>query len=40
MKVSVIPIVVGVLGAVLQILERGLKELETRGRIETTQTTS
>ena len=39
MKVTMIPVVVGALGTVSKGLERGLEELEIRGRIETIQTT-
>ena len=37
MKVTVIPILVRALGAVTKVLERRLKQLEIRGRIETIQ---
>ena len=40
MKVTVIPIVIGALGTAPKGLERGLEELEIRGRIETVQTTA
>ena len=40
MRVTVIPIVIGVLGTVSKGLERGLEELEIEGRIETMQTTA
>ena len=38
MKVTVIPIVIGVLRPVSKCLERRLKELKIRGRTETLQT--
>ena len=38
MKLKVIPIVIGALGTVPKGLERGLENLEIRGRIETIQT--
>ena len=38
MKVTVIQIVIGALGAVIKILNKGLEELEIRGRLETIQT--
>ena len=40
MKVKVIPIVVGALGTVRKGLERGLENLEIRGRIDTIQNTA
>ena len=40
MKVPVIPIDVGAFGTIPKGLERGLQELEIRGRIETVQTTA
>ena len=40
MKVKVIPIVVGALGTVQKSLEKRLKNLEIRGRIETIQNTA
>ena len=40
MKMMVMPIVIGALGMVHKGLERGLKQLEIRGRIETIQTTA
>ena len=40
MKVTVIPIVIGVLGTVPKGLESRLEELEIRGRMETIQTTA
>ena len=39
MKVSVIPIVIGVIGAVTKGLITGLDDLEIRGRVKTIQTT-
>ena len=39
MKMTVIPIITGVLGTVSKGLERGLKEAEIGGQIETNQTT-
>ena len=38
MKVTIIPIVIGVLGTVTKGLIKGLKDLEIRGRVETIQT--
>ena len=38
MKVTVIPIVIGVLGTVTERLVQELEELKMRGRVETTQT--
>ena len=38
-KVMVMPIIVGSLGTIFQDLEKILKELEIRGKIETIQTT-
>ena len=40
MKVTVIPIVIGALGMVLEGLARGLEELEIGGRVKTIQTTA
>ena len=40
MKVTMIMIVIGALGTVLKVLERGLKQLEIVGRIETIQITA
>ena len=40
MKITVIPIIVGALGTVPKGLEKGLKELELRERIETIQPTA
>ena len=40
MRVMVIPVVIGALGMVLKSLEKGLEELETRGRIKIIQTTA
>ena len=40
LKVTVIPIVIGALGAVTKELIMGLKDLEIRGRMETIQTTT
>ena len=40
MKVTVIPVVVGTLGAIPKELLKGLKDLETRGQVETSQTTA
>ena len=40
MKVKVIPIVVGALGTVPKGLEKGLENLEIRGKLETIQTTA
>ena len=39
MKVSVIPIVIGVFGTVTNGLIKGREDLEIRGRVETIQTT-
>ena len=39
-KIKQTPIVVGALGTALKHLEKSLKELEIRGRIETIQTTA
>ncbi len=39
MKVTLIPIVIGVLGTVTKGLVQGLEDLEIRGRVETIQTT-
>ena len=39
MKVTSIPIVIGVLGIVTKALIQGLEDLEIRGRVETIQTT-
>ena len=38
MKVTMIPIITGVLGTVTKGLVQGLKQLEIRGRVETMQT--
>ncbi len=38
MKVTVIPIVIGVLGTISEGLLKGLEDLEIRGQVETTQT--
>ena len=38
MKVTVIPVVIGILGTIPKSLERGLEELEIRERIENIQT--
>ena len=40
MKVTVIPIVIGVLGTVTKGLIKSLKDLEISGRVETIQTTA
>ena len=40
MKVTIIPIVIGALGAVTKGLLKGLEDLEIRGREETIQTTA
>ena len=40
MKVTVIPIAIGVLGTVTKELVQRLKDLEIRGRMKTIQTTS
>ena len=40
MSVMVIPIVIGTLGTILKGLERGLEQLEIKGRIKIIQTTS
>ena len=40
LKVSVIPIVIGALGTILPKLIKGLGDLETRGQVETIQTTA
>ena len=40
MKVTVIPIVIGVLGTVIKGRIQELKDLEIRGRVETIQTTA
>ena len=40
MKVTFIPIVIGVLGTITGVLIKGLEELEVRGRMETIQTTA
>ena len=40
MKVTVIPVVIGVLGTVTKGLQQGLEDLEKRGRVETIQTTA
>ena len=40
MKVTVTPIVIGILGTVTKGLEQGLEDLEIRGRVETIQTTA
>ena len=40
MKVTVIPIVIGVLGTVTRALVQGLEVLEVRGRVEIIQTTA
>ena len=40
MRVTVIPVVFGALGMVPKVLDKGLKELGIRGRIETIQTTA
>ena len=40
MKVTVIPIVIGLLGTVLKGLKRGFEELEIQGRIETIEITA
>ena len=37
---AVIPIVVGALGTIHKVLEKGLKDLEIRGQVETIQTTA
>ena len=40
MKVTFIPIVIGVLGIVTKVLIKGLEDLEIRGRVKTIQTTA
>ena len=40
MKVTVIPIVVGAHGTILKGFVKGLEDLEIRGQVETTQTTT
>ena len=40
MKVIIIPIITGVAGIGTQGLVQGLEDLETRGRVQTTQTTA
>ena len=40
MKVTILPIVIGVLGAVTEGLLKGLDDLEVGGRVETIQTTA
>ena len=40
MKKAVIPIVIGALGTLPKGLEREMEQFESRGRIETTQTTA
>ena len=40
MKVKIRPIVIGAFGTVTKELQKGLKDLEIRGRVETIQTTT
>ena len=40
MKVTMIPVVIGALGTATKRLVHGLKDLEIRGRVETTLTTA
>ena len=40
MKVTVIPIVNGALGAISKVLVKGLEDLKIRGQVETIQTTA
>ena len=40
MKVTIIPIVIGAFGTVTKGLLKGLEDFETRGRVETIQTTT
>ena len=40
MKVTIVPIVIGALGAVTKGLLKGLEDLEAGGRVETIQTTA
>ena len=40
MKVTIVPIVIGVLGTIIKRLLKGLEDLEVDGRVETIQTTA
>ena len=40
MRMTIIPIVIGTLGTILKGFEKGLENLEIRGRIETIKTTT
>ena len=40
MKVTVIPVVIGVLGTISKVLVKGKEDLEIGGRVETIQTTA
>ena len=40
MKVTIVPIVIGALGAIAEGLLKGLEDLEVGGRVETIQTTA
>ena len=40
MKVTIVPIVIGVLGTITKGLSKGLEDLEVDGRVETIQTTA
>ena len=40
MKVTIVPIMIGVLGTITKGLLKGLEELEVGGRVETIQTTA
>ena len=40
LKVTIIPIVIGVLGTITKRLVQGLEELKIRGRVETIRTTA
>ena len=40
MKVTVIPLIIGLLGTISKVLVKGLEDLEIRGQVETIQTTA
>ena len=40
MKVTIVPIVIGVLGTITKGLSKGMEDLEVGGRVETIQTTA